>query len=85
MSAKVPNERPEGLIKPLNPAPRPDLLWRESVRLRGVDAPELSMGEPGKKARDALLSRVRGAKAIDFKPALRNGRARRDKYGRLLG
>ncbi|HSC13512.1 MAG TPA: thermonuclease family protein [Gammaproteobacteria bacterium] len=65
-----------------------DLTHRDSARLCDVNAPELR-GETltvAKFSRDRLLEWIRAAKDLRFRPALdKSGRARREKYGRLLG
>lgn len=64
-----------------------DLVHHEAVRLCGVNAPELK-GETidaARRSRDALLAWIKAAKKMTFRPALKNGRADREKYGRLLG
>ena len=65
-----------------------DLTHRDSARLCDVNAPELR-GETltvAKFSRDRLLEWIRAAKELRFRPALdKSGRARREKYGRLLG
>lgn len=64
------------------------LTHHESARLCDVNAPERKGAtlEVAKFARDRLVEWVRAAKVLRFRPALgKDGRARREKYGRLLG
>lgn len=64
-----------------------DLTHRDSVRLCNVNAPEMR-GETltiAKFSRDRLMEWIRAAKVLTFRPAMKGGRATREKYGRLLG
>ena len=64
-----------------------DLVHHESARLCGINAPEMKGAtlEAAKRSRDTLLSWIKATKIVTFRPALKNGRADREKYGRLLG
>lgn len=64
------------------------VLPAQAVRLCDINAPELRgpTSAEGIKSRDALISWIAAAKAIEFQPALdKNGQASKDKYGRWLG
>lgn len=64
-----------------------DLTHHDTVRFCNVNAPELKGAtlEAAKKSRDAVLGWIRAAKVMMLRPAMKNGRAMREKYGRLLG
>jgi endonuclease YncB( thermonuclease family) len=62
------------------------LTWRESARLCDINAPEITGATKasGEKSRAALMSWLQAAKVIEVRPPVKNGRALREKYGRLL-
>ena len=64
-----------------------DLTHHDSVRFCNINASEMKGAtlEAAKRSRDALLSWIRAAKSVTLRPVLKNGKADREKYGRLLG
>lgn len=67
------------------------IVWKaQTIRLLGVDAPELKGKCPEEttlaaKARDRMVALVRGAADWQVRIAMKADGPRREKYGRLLG